>query len=310
MFSAIDDGLSWNALDFASPRGLSDPLVGLTVFDRKIFLFGTHSLEIWYNDGETPFSRIDGGFYEVGCIAPYSICKTRNGVYWLDHDRNVVFSNGGAPEVVSNAYNEDIKKFTDPSSCRIFYIEEGAVSFLVLSFESDGRTLVYNLTDKDWSEWASFESGMFNIWLGRSHAWSPTWNVNMIGSRRNGQVFRLTADSYTDGNDNIRFLKRTGFINYGNDMLKRNEKLVLKVKRGFGNITQTEPRLMLRWRDDGNSEWSNIMEVCLGKVGNTTHVVEVYPRGTYRTRQWEISCTDNVPLGFLDAEEQYSVLRP
>ena len=45
------DGDLWNAL------GNPDPVVGLYVLNRQIFLFGTQSLEIWENNGVTPFEQ-------------------------------------------------------------------------------------------------------------------------------------------------------------------------------------------------------------------------------------------------------------
>jgi hypothetical protein len=59
-------------------------MVGVRVARRTIYFFGTRSLEQWYDSGgvDNPFSRIDGAFFEVGCIAKDSIAEM-DSVFWL-----------------------------------------------------------------------------------------------------------------------------------------------------------------------------------------------------------------------------------
>ena len=311
-YSAVEDGLTWSALDFASAAGNPDNIVGLVVFNRELFLIGEQTTEIWYNDGETPFSRRDGGFIERGCIAPSSILKCKLGVIWLDTERNLVLSNGGQPDVISADFKSVIDSFSVVSDCETQFIEWKSRAFIVLNFRTEGRTLVYNLTQSSWSEWGEWDSSAiaYKPWRGRVSAWCPDWNMQVVGDRSSNNRYMLSDSVYQDGGSSIRFLKRTGFINHGNDSLKRCNKVVLKIRRGFGDITVTNaPKLMLRWRNDGSSTWSNIVELDMGKAGDGIHLIETYPRGAYRTRQYELSCTENIPVAFLDAEEDYTVLR-
>ena len=62
--------------------------MGLIIDYREAWLFGTNSVEVWYNAGllDFPLQRVQGAFNEIGCAAPYSIAKMDNGIFWLGKD--------------------------------------------------------------------------------------------------------------------------------------------------------------------------------------------------------------------------------
>jgi hypothetical protein len=82
------DGTQIDPLDFASAEGSSDGLVSLIVDHRELWLFGTDSVEVWYDAGtaDFPLVRIQGAFNELGCAAAYSVAKLDNGLFWLGSD--------------------------------------------------------------------------------------------------------------------------------------------------------------------------------------------------------------------------------
>lgn len=80
------------------------------------------------------------------------------------------------------------------------------------------------------------------------------------------------------------------------------------VKRGTGLSSRT-PKLMLRYKNDGSSTWSNIREIDLGDVGETEHHISLYRMGMFKSRQYELSATDNVPIVFGNAEIDLTIIR-
>ena len=86
--TSLYDANQIDALDFASSEGSPDGTVGLIVDHREVWVFGTDSTEVWYNAGNAdfPLARIQGAFNEIGCVAPYSIAKLDNGIFWLGTD--------------------------------------------------------------------------------------------------------------------------------------------------------------------------------------------------------------------------------
>ena len=65
------DGLSISPLNFASAESSPDTLASLAVNNREVWLFGTNSIEVWYDAATTgfPLAPIQGAYNEVGCLA-------------------------------------------------------------------------------------------------------------------------------------------------------------------------------------------------------------------------------------------------
>lgn len=63
----------------------------------------------------------------------------------------------------------------------------------------------------------------------------------------------------------------------------------------------------IRWKDDGKY-WSNWRQLPLGQIGEKKQYVEAYRLGIYRTRQYEIRCTDPVELNISSIEVDEEVM--
>jgi len=98
--TAVLDGTSIDALEYASAEGASDKLIGMACIHRELWLFGETTSEVWYNTGETdyPLARMQGAFLETGCAAKNSIAKADNSVFWVgadDRGRGIVYRSEG-----------------------------------------------------------------------------------------------------------------------------------------------------------------------------------------------------------------------
>lgn len=307
-FSEIDDLLTWNALDFASASGDPDTLVASYALRKEIYHFGKLSTEVWQNDGQTPFSPVEGGFINVGCIAPYSVVGMDNSVMWLSDKKKFVQFGGGGVEEVSSPYDREIQKFNVVSDCLADRIDDAGISFYKFQFPSEQRTLVYNATAKNWEEWSYWNGGGgFNeAWLGNCHAYSPLLNKHFVGSRKSDCLLHYMSPDYLDDNGNpIRMVQRTGHLNYGSNNEKHSNHFSIRAKRGSTTGTGT-PRMTLRHLTNGN-KWSNEIPLLLGKKGEYHNIIRKQNLGTYRTRQYEFVVTDNVGLAFGDAKEDIFV---
>lgn len=98
---------TFNALNFASKSGNADPIAGIAVIQRQLWLIGTQTSEIWTDVGGTvTFQRLQGPYIEMGCAAPQSICKSDSGsLFWITDSirggASVAMTNGNAPQKVS-----------------------------------------------------------------------------------------------------------------------------------------------------------------------------------------------------------------
>jgi len=314
-WSNIPTITDWSVLDFASAEANPDNTKSLHVVQRQIYILGTVSTEIWENDGSSPFVRIPGGAIEVGCAAKYSPIKRGNTLMWLSHTREFVQFTGTDVEFISSRYNKEIAKFSDVSDCIGALIHQEGQEFCVFHFPTEQRTLVYNPALEDWSEWGNWDS-MGSTWLPydfRSTAYDLKTGKTFVGKHLAACLVCLNSDSRVDFTSGItsrpfKFLRRTGHIDNGTTKEKRLETLSFKAKRGTG-ISSGSPKLMLRYRNNGSNTWSNIREINLGDIGDTEHFIHLHRLGIYKSRQYEISATDNVPIVLSNAEAEITVLR-
>lgn len=311
-WSDVNDSLSWTSTSFASAVGNADETVALKVFNREIYLFGEVSLEIWQNTGSRPnvFQRIPGAFFNVGCIAPYSVCHSKIGIFWLSDERQFVRYQGGAPETISTPYDREIEEMVSVSDCTGHAIKIHGVEFLIFNFQSAGRTLVFNTVNQTWSEWTYYNTGTGNVerFMGHTFCYAKQWGLHLIGSRSDSVVYETSLDNYDDVGEEIAFDLVTGHVDHGTLERKRCYELSMRVRRGRVELA-TEPVVMFRWRDNNRQTWSNWHEMSLGNIGESDIVLRAKNLGIYQTRQWQFRQTDSVPFVFGSVMEKFEVVQ-
>jgi len=67
--------------------------------------------------------------------------------------------------------------------------------------------------------------------------------------------------------------------------------------------SQQSGKLMIKYRNNGDSVYKNEKEIDLGKIGDTEFIRGFDNLGIYRTRQYEIVSTGNTPVTIIGAEE-------
>lgn len=310
-YSGINDPLTWNAINFATAESRPDNIVAISVAWREILLVGSQSVERWYNDGVTPFSRMEGSYTERGCIAPYSLTEVDNTWVWLDNTRRLVKLEGATPKIISTPFDKLIQGFSTVNDAIGDLIEIDGRNFFVLTFPIENKTLVWNYAQNSWSEWGYWNllTATHDRFLGSAHCWCPDWGIHLIGDRRTGLIYKMSSDYYDDAGDVIRTLRRTGHIDHNMLGRKRSKEIIIKMKRGTGNANVTDPKLMLRWRNNNSIEWSSEQTIDLGKMGETEWIGRIRRLGTYRSRQYEFSHTDRNNFILVGAEEDVEVIR-
>lgn len=312
--TSLLDGTSIDPLEFASAEGFPDKLVSLIVDHREVWLFGTSTVEVWYNSGETdfPLTRIQGAFLEVGCLAAYSVAKLDNSVFWLGADARgngmVYRANGYVPQRISTHYIEDLIQSYDDASDAIGYTyQQGGHSFYVLNFPRANRTLVYDAATNLWHERAGFFNGSFV--RHRSSCMMNFNNETVVGDFQNGNLYGFDLEVYEDNGTVQKYLRSWRALPTGQNNLKRTAQhsLQLDCESGVGLITGqgSAPVVSLRWSDDGGHTWSNYHNASLGAIGQYgTRVIwrRLGMTQKLRDRVYEISGTDPVKITILGAE--------
>ena len=96
----IFDAMVIDPLAFAAAESSPDLVQAVASNNREVWVFGAGTTEIWYDAATVPFplAPIQGAYNEIGCIAPFSIAKLDNSLFWLgDHPRGygIIYRNQG-----------------------------------------------------------------------------------------------------------------------------------------------------------------------------------------------------------------------
>lgn len=310
-YSGNEASLTWDAGDYFSAVSDADNLTALYIFNREIYLFGPKSVEIWENDGTTPFAPVPGGILQAGCKSPYSVCNTENGIYFFDEQRRLVRFAGRAIETLSTDYDKEIEQFDSIADCHVLRIKIGGITFLVFQFPTAGRTLAYNYRDNTWSEWGHWRSdaGQYERWIIDGHCYSPDWNVHLVGSRRDSKLYEMSFDYIDDAGEEIRFMRKTGHIDRGVHTRKRSNEITLRLKRGATTapVSGRARTLTLQMLDDNKN--TRLRNIDLGDAGENELIQRIGRTGIYTTRQYSLISTAPVNIIVREAKETFDILR-
>jgi hypothetical protein len=309
--TSLLDGTSIDPLDFASAEGSPDGLVAINVDHREAWLFGTDSVEVWYNVGGTdfPLQRIQGAFNEIGCVAAFSIAKLDNSLYWLGTDargQGIVYKANGytGQRVSTHAIEYAIAQYGNISDALAYTYQQEGHGFYVLTFPSANATWVYDAATQAWHERAGLVNGQFT--RHRSNCQCNFGGETVVGDFENGNIYTLDLDVYSDNGQAQKWLRSWRALPTGQNNLKRtaHHSLQLDAETGVGlngltndtsvflvteaednlitesgdfilsSITQIPiepPQAMLRWSDDGGHTWSSEHWTSMGRIGEYGH---------------------------------------
>lgn len=145
-FSDPTDMTSWAATDTATKAGRTDDLIAIYEGWSELMLVGTESVEVWYNDGVTPFVRRVNGMIPTGCSAAHTFRQVGNHWMWLDQKRRFVRLDSRTPTHISFPYHKLVQTFETVADA---YSDNMEVSgfrirrFIGKNMESSGRVMPY-----------------------------------------------------------------------------------------------------------------------------------------------------------------------
>lgn len=298
----------WRALNFASAESDPDNINAGHIFNQEIYIFGALTIEIWQNDGVTPFSRVPGGALELGSLSPHSVIKTDEGFYFLDNKRRFTFLDGRSPKFLDSPYQKEIQGLSVVSDCIGMSIDIAGQNFLIFTFPAADRSFLVNRKTDKWGElgrWNQIDSN-YQRWIGNCYCYASDWNLHILGGAGTSKVYSLSQNYSTEDSAIMRDCRRSGEIDYGTSKRKRCKELRLRLKRGEG--AAVTPQIMVRYRTNGK-DWCPIRTISLGDLGQYDIHKKVPAFGQYISRQYEFSASDGVEIVQADAEEEIDILR-
>jgi len=312
--TSLLDGLAVDPLDFASAEGSPDGVVAIAVDHRELWVFGTDTVEVWYDAAlaSFPFTRIQGAFSEIGCIAPYSIAKLDSALFWLGGDPRgfgIVYKNNGYAgiRISTHAIEFAIQSYGNTSDAVAYTYQQEGHAFYVLNFPTANTTWVFDVATGVWHERVGFSDGVYT--RHRSNCQCQYDNTTVVGDFENANVYAMDLNVHTDNGQTQKWLRSWRALPMGKNNLKRTvqHSLQLDAEAGVGLLEGqgSDPEAMLRWSDDGGHTWSSEHWRSMGKIGEYGRRIIWRRLGMtekLRDRVYEVSGTDPVKIALMGAE--------
>lgn len=287
--------VTFDATMYASAEGSPDNIIGIVSTHQQLWLFGTLSIEVWYNSGDQlfPFDRIQGSFSMRGCINYKTIAATNNSVIWVGNDNIVYMAQGYTPIRISTAAIEYKLGTRGTKDFRAFtYYEEGHY-FYVLTI--DGlTTFTY---DMNTNLWHSRESLMAE-WGIRSMITNEQ-GLSTGTDIKNGNIYYVGLDYYNEDGQTILRTAITSPISKGVDYFTLNE---FEVDMETGkSILNEEDTITLSTSSDGGIEFKNDHTISLGAEGDRKKRVIWRRLGRHRNLTLKITTRCNSQVNIIAA---------
>jgi len=204
-----------------------------------------------------------------------------------------------------------------------------------------GATWCYDEAADAWHERESWNTALGLPTRHRSNCQAFFDNMTIVGDFENGNIYELDQDTYSDNGTPQRWLRSWRALAPGINNLKRTAQhsLQITMEAGVGLsgidpldtqdtllltegldflVTESgdfilvtpavvqgaDPRVMLRWSDDGGHTWSNEHHVAIGRIGQTGRRAIFRRLGMtmkLRDRVYEVSGSDPVKIAIMGA---------
>lgn len=302
--SDVGDATSINGLNYASAESRPDDLVRAYAFDQILYLFGSESLELWWNDGagSPPFSRIEGAVHSVGLAALHSVSSNDRAVYWLADDSHVYRAVGQSIEQVSNtSMHREVSALATISNAIGYTLDFQNQRFYCLVLPGADKAFLFSENNSEWYSWSSDGGRTF----ANSHAY--VYRKHLVEDYRNGNLYELDVDTYTDnGVAQIR-IRDTGPIN--GELLgaagRRIEMAAfeLDMETGQGTLAGQgiNPQVALSFSDDGGKTFGTERWAEIGASGEFQHKVRWTGLGSFFERVIRIRISDPINVSIHSA---------
>lgn len=311
--SGIYDGLTYSGLDFASAESSPDFVVGTTQNLEFLFIFCEQHIELWYDAGGSsfPFQRYAGGVIPRGCIAPLSLIKQDNAVFFLGNDKVFYRMQGNVPiRVSTHPVEHAFAQYSDISQAFCFtYTLEGH-KFINVTFPVTSHTWVYDISTEKWHERESLDEDGHSYGRWRANAVAEVYGPQTyIGDAFSGKIWLLDWTVYTEGGNTILGLAHSAPIHSDRHRVYIS-RFELDVQAGVGLTTGqgSDPQIMLRWSRDGGQTFSLPQPWRgMGRVGEYLRRLRWLRLGNARQWVFQLTITDPVPRVIIAAHADITV---
>lgn len=311
------NSLTFDALDVAAKSAYADNLITLGIRSKELWLYGdNNSTEPWILSGalDFPFEAMPSTFLPYGCAAKYSQVFADTALFWISINAQgravFVKSEGYVPKRIStHAIETLVQSFATISDAigQAFQLE--GHTFVVWSFPTANKTLVFDLATEQWAEWA-YTDDDGNLNRDRACFYASAYNKNFAQDWETGEVYEISGDAYDDDGRVVTYIR--GFPCIQKE-LNRGTHNTVRAYMECG--TEPDPNadmpvVQLYVSDDNGRSFYDPLDAPLGAQGEYQNVAQWTRLGQARTRVYELVWSANVKTAlnglYVDADEAES----
>ena len=268
--SALNNGLSYNALDFGTAEADPDDIVAPIVFNNQLFIGGSETTEAFQNIGgaDFPFQR-SGLFLSKGIKAPFSVVGANDTFMFIGGGENeapaiwafegnnyVKVSTTAIDSILSTATNEEITNAFAWS-----YAKKGAY---FVGFSIPSTTLVFDVISGRWHERKSNVNG--DTIRSRINSVTSAYGLTLVGDSQDGRIGSLDNNVYTEYDNAI--IRRVASQPFQNNMQSFTvPSIELTMESGVGNKAAVNPQVIMDISSDGGKTFKDERARSIGKIG-------------------------------------------
>jgi hypothetical protein len=325
-FSNLNDGAAWTATDVFTPTSWADNTVAAIAWRDEIHCFGSETIEVYRNDGATPFIQVPGRTIPVGLVSATTINAFSDGFIFLGRTRwgqvNVYFYDGQNCVILSDPVGWNINTIQGTSiseqnwddsgtytwdqwampwgstsidlntsnlSSSLNYSKDGHI-FWYIHLPATSTTYVYDITTKEWTERRSLSSGSQATFRGN-------WCVNYQGLTLWGdtQTNKILKEDFSITTENSTAIYRELITPpLWNDNLFLSIyslEFVLNAGENASNLN-----LLVYVSKDGGYTYGTAKSVSLGSSTSYTYRPRLTKLGTARSWAFKIVLQDSANI--------------
>ena len=302
VFADLDSPLTANSANILLANTRADSVNAVITHKQQVFTFGDSTIEPSYftGVGTPPYSRVNNSVQEIGTSSPYSIATSKDSIFFLGTDKSVYRMQGFTSQHIDNpAIAQEIQKYSTISDAKGIYILIDGQGWYILSFPTANRTWLFNESSGLWTS-LSFGTADSQHLI---HDYAYVYGRHLVSDRRNGNIYELDFDTFTDNGDVIQRQRVTQNINsrmLGGEpgkMLYMN-RLELEFETGVSEVT-SEATIIMQYSDDDGRSWSQERWATIGIQGDYTKRVQWFGFDRFYKRKFRFTMTDPVKWVFI-----------
>lgn len=304
--SDLYNGLSWDALSFATAESSPGNLVRVKVENGNVILFKAQNTEFWGDSGaaDFPFARIGSSAIEWGLASRWSLCDFMDSQIFLRKNRlgavQVCVLSGYSAQPVSTPEMDYLfSTYTAESATAFAYMVSGHPMYQI-SFPADDVTWVYDGLTKEWHNAQFGNAGRHRGEIQINfldHSYVTDYDI--------GKLYLIDQDTYTD--DGTTIVREVVCKHVKSGDFLRIAQLWLEMESGVGLQTGqgSDPQVMLQISRDGGKTWGAEVWRTFGAVGE--YLTRAVWNRLGRAREWSFKfrVTDPVKTVFIGGWAKY-----